>query len=148
MNPSDSLAPAAGLFRRLAAIVYDALLIAALMMAAAALAFALRAGEPPPTNASWYSLYLLSVPLTFFTLSWSRGGQTLGMRSWRVRLVSATGGRVSLRQALIRFFAAALSWIPAGAGYIWQLIDSERLCWHDRLSGTRLIYEAKPKRAS
>lgn len=143
MNPSDSLLPAAGLLRRLAAIIYDALLIAALLMAAAALVIALRGGEPPPTNASWYSLYLASVPLIFFTLSWSRGGQTLGMRSWRLRVVSATGDRVSMRQALIRFFAAALSWVPAGAGYLWQLIDRERLCWHDRLSGTRLIYEAQ-----
>ena len=135
----------ASLARRLASIVYDALLISGLLMAAGALIFVIRGGQAPPTDASWYSLYLFIVPLVFFTLCWCRGGQTLGMRSWRLRLVAIDGGRVTLARALARFFAALLSWVPAGAGFVWQLLDRESLCWHDRLSGTCLIFEPKKR---
>jgi uncharacterized RDD family membrane protein YckC len=94
-------------------------------------------------------LYLLLIAFAFFGWFWVHGGQTLGMRAWRLRLVSADGGPVSWKQAAIRFAAALLSWSCLGLGFFWALIDREKRAWHDRLSGTRLILLPKrPKRGS
>jgi uncharacterized RDD family membrane protein YckC len=81
----------------------------------------------------------------FFAWFWMHGGQTLGMRAWRIRLVSATGQPVSFRQTVVRFAGAWLSAIVLGGGYLWVLVDRDRCSWHDRLSGTRL--ELLPKTA-
>ncbi len=81
----------------------------------------------------------------YATASWRRGGQTLGMRPWRLRLVAADGGAVSARAAWLRYAVGTLSLLAAGAGFWWAWIDAGRLSWHDRASGTRLVRE--PKRA-
>jgi uncharacterized RDD family membrane protein YckC len=95
-------------------------------------------------------LYLLCIAFAILGWFWVHGGQTLGMRAWRLRLVSATNnGPVSWQQALKRFAAALLSWCCLGAGFLWALFDREKRTWHDRLSGTRLILMPKtPKRDS
>lgn len=135
------------LLRRLAALLYDGLLLIALWMAASALWLAFRDGEAVSAGEAWFRLYLLAIAWAFLVGFWVRGGRTLGMLAWRLRLVAAGGGPVTLRQASARFFVALLSWLPAGAGYLWALVDREGLTWHDRLSGTRLVLEPKPRRS-
>ena len=78
----------------------------------------------------------------FFALFWRLGGQTLGMRAWRLQARSEAGP-LSWRQAWLRSVAALLSWLPAGLGFLWSLADADRLAWHDRLSGTRLVVVPK-----
>ena len=90
-----------------------------------------------------FRAYLLGVAFAFFTWFWMHGGQTLGMRAWRLRVVGADRRPLSWRQASGRFFAAALSWACLGVGFLSILFDEQRLAWHDRLSGTRLILLAK-----
>lgn len=133
----------AGLTRRLAAVLYDALLLAALWMVASAPVLALNHGEAVPSGHWGYRAYLVAIAWAFFAGFWRYGGQTLGMRAWRLRLIAADGGPVGLGRATLRFLAAILSWIPAGLGFLWQLVDRERRSWHDRLSGTRLIVEPR-----
>ena len=87
--------------------------------------------------------YLLLVCALFFVWFWTHGGQTLGMRTWRLRLVSDDGGPVRPGQAARRFLTATLSLACLGLGFLWVLIDREGLAWHDRLSKTRLIVEPK-----
>jgi uncharacterized RDD family membrane protein YckC len=91
-------------------------------------------------------LYLLGICAAFFVWFWVHGGQTLGMRAWRLRLVSHAGGSVAPRRAILRFFGALLSLACLGLGFAWMLFDREGLAWHDRLSKTRLMVE--PKRSS
>jgi len=67
------------------------------------------------------------------------GGQTLGMRVWRLRLYALHGGPVEPKQAALRLLAAPFSIAVLGLGYIWVLIDRERRTWHGRISGTRLV---------
>jgi uncharacterized RDD family membrane protein YckC len=135
----------AGLLRRLAAILYDSLLLAALLVVASALItvpVGLIFGQPAAEGLGKNPLFMLwigLVPLLFFTWFWQRGGQTIGMRAWRLKLVSRDGDSVTLGTAMLRYFAALLSWIPLGLGFLWILVDPERLAWHDRLSGTRLL---------
>ncbi|NCF14202.1 MAG: RDD family protein [Gammaproteobacteria bacterium] len=134
-----------GLIRRLAAIVYDSLLIGALLFLATTPFIAARGGEPVEIGDNLvYRLVLAIVIYGFFVGFWTRTGRTLGMQSWGLQLETPEGGKPTFAKASIRFFAAILSWIPAGLGFLWQLWDKDSLTWHDRISGTRLVYYPKP----
>lgn len=131
-----------GLLLRLAAIVYDGLLALAIVFLGTLPLVILNAGEAIPAHTWWYRLYLLLLVGGYFVFFWVRG-ETLGMKSWRIMIVTADGGPVGARQALIRAGAAALSWLPCGGGFLWSLVDRDGLAWHDRLSGTKLVRSAK-----
>jgi uncharacterized RDD family membrane protein YckC len=141
--------PAAGLLRRLAAMFYDGLLVIAIVMIAATPIVILAGGSPAP---GWprtvFRLYLLAVVFVFHAWFWIHGGQTLGMRAWRLILVADDGGPVGWRAAAKRFAAAALSLAAAGFGFWWILVDRERRAWHDRLSGTRVVSLPKSHHAA
>jgi uncharacterized RDD family membrane protein YckC len=130
-----------GLLRRIGIIIYDAFLLIALLLFAAVPPVVLHGGaiEDSPL----FTVYLMFVAFLFFGGFWAYGGQTLGMKAWRVRLRQVDGSAVTWRDAAIRFAAAITSWIPLGAGYLWCLIDRDGLAWHDRLSGTRLWHVHK-----
>lgn len=83
----------------------------------------------------------------YAVLSWQRGGQTLGMRPWRLRVVAIEGG-VPTRSALLkRYLVGTASLLLAGLGFWWAWWDRERLTWHDRASGTRVVRDAKRAKA-
>lgn len=129
----------AGLFRRLAAIVYDALLLLAIMLLFTFVVWAVRGGREIEPGTVWFQLALVVMAMVYFGWFWSHGGQTLGMRSWKIRVHRANGGNLTWSIAVGRFWLAWLSALPAGLGFWWAWIDAERLCWHDRLSRTRLV---------
>ena len=136
-----------GLFRRVAAILYDTLLVAALLFLATIPFIAMRGGEPVEIgDNALYRVVLGIVVYGFFVGFWTRSGRTLGMQSWGLQLETADGEIPTLATASVRFFAAIISWAPAGLGFLWQLWDSDKLAWHDRISGTRLVYYPKPKK--
>lgn len=135
---------AAGFWRRLAAVLYDGLLLLALYMftAAALLPFTQGTAITPQDSAGLtYVLRSLLVVVTvfYFGVSWTRSGQTLGMLAWKIRVQRLDGARLHWRDVLVRFGAALLSWVPAGLGLVWMLIDRDKRAWHDRLSRTRVI---------
>ena len=135
-----------GLLRRFAAIVYDSLLVAALLFLATVPFIAVRGGEPVESGDNFlYQLVLGGVVYAFFVGFWSRSGRTLGMQSWGLQLETVTGEVPSGAMASLRLLAASLSWAALGLGFLWQLWDPEKLTWHDRLSNTRLIYYPKKK---
>jgi uncharacterized RDD family membrane protein YckC len=132
------------LFRRFAAMLYDGLLILALLFMATLPFIALRGGEPVEGNENLlYQLILCVVIYGFFVGFWVRSGRTLGMQSWRLQLETMDGGKVNIKIATIRFFAALLSFIPVGFGFFWSLWDKDKLTWHDRISKTRIAYYPK-----
>ncbi|MCP5299220.1 MAG: RDD family protein [Chromatiaceae bacterium] len=129
------------LLRRLAAMFYDGWLLVALWLIGVTFDYFLRRaigidaqGADPLLRA-----YMAVCPFAFFGWFWTHGGQTLGMRAWRLLLVDADGGPIGWRQAMIRVAAAHLSLLLAGLGYLWILVDRDRLAWHDRLSRSRLV---------
>lgn len=128
-----------GLARRMAAIVYDSLLLFSLLFAATGVLLIFRAGEAIPPNNALYTAYLLGVSFFYFGWCWTRGGQTLGMAAWRLRALDRAGGPLTWMQSLARFTGAMLSWSCLGLGFAWVLLDPARLAWHDRLSGSRLV---------
>jgi len=131
------------LVRRLGAIVYDSLLVLALMFMITLPFIALRGGEPVEPGEGPYRLILLVVAYGFFVGFWTKSGRTLGMQAWRVQVEANDGSKPDIARASLRFLAAILSLLPLGLGFWWQLFDKDGLTWHDRLSGTRIRYYPK-----
>jgi len=136
----NAIAPAAAPFLvRIAAMIYESLLVTAVVFVAA-LPFLYLVGT---AESGWmrhlFQLYLLGILFAYFSAFWLRSGQTLAMKTWRIRLVNADGGTLSFRQALLRFFLALLGLLLAGAGFWWALFDRDGQFLHDRIVGTRLI---------
>jgi uncharacterized RDD family membrane protein YckC len=122
--------------RRLAAMLYDGLLIMALWMAATAVIVVLRQAEIQPGN-PLFQLYLLSTAWLYLAISW-RAGQSVGMRAWRIRLISDRHA-TTWGQTLVRFLVAILSAAPVGLGFWWSLFHPEKSSWHDLASHSRLV---------
>jgi len=129
----------APLARRLAALLYDALLLLGLIFVFTLLLIFARGGRAIEAGTFWYDASLVAVAFAFCGLSWTRGGQTVGMKAWRIRVIARGTRALDWPRATLRFFASWLSLLPAGLGYWWALVDRDRCCWHDRLSGTRVI---------
>lgn len=126
------------LARRFAAMFYDALLLAGVLFFAFIPFVALFGDLAAQGYNPLSTLYMVAVALLYFGWQWTHGGQTLGMKTWKIRVVSLNGGAVSWRQATLRFFMALVSWAALGLGYIWAIRDPDCLTWHDRVSGTRM----------
>jgi uncharacterized RDD family membrane protein YckC len=131
-------------------MLYDALLVTALLFLATAPFIAVQGGESIESNSGvlhiLYQLTLFGVVFAFFVGFWTLRGRTLGMQSWGLQVQTPDDQPPSFSAATLRFFAAILSWLPAGLGFLWQLVDREHLAWHDRLSRTRLVYYPRPAR--
>jgi len=144
-KPTPNCTPAP-LLRRLAALFYDLLLLIAVLFFASALAVAINQGSIPKDNL-YFKLYLLAVDYLFFAWFWIHGGETLGMRAWRLQLRSTNGDCITWRTTLIRFLTAIPSLLFFGCGYWWSLIDPKKRSWHDRLSNSQLCLLAKKQRS-
>jgi uncharacterized RDD family membrane protein YckC len=134
----------AGFGRRFAALLYDCVLLAALLVAVTSGAVFLnhRAAVEPATAGAWTYVYralLLATIAAYYLVNWMRSGQTLGMRAWHLRAVSDAGRPLALRSAALRFVLGALAWAPAALGVLWLYADPQRLALHDRLSKTRVL---------
>ncbi|MDD5241389.1 MAG: RDD family protein [Sulfuricella sp.] len=127
-----------GISRRLASMLYEVLLLAAVLFIASAIFTAAFHPPLPPPLRIIFQLYLLLVMATYFIGYWLHGGQTLPMKTWGLRLVSADGQPIRLKQACLRF-AYALIGIPLGFGILWALFDGERRFWHDFMAKTKVI---------
>ena len=143
--------PPATLPRRLAALVYDALLLLGLLMIATAAFLPLTGGEAitwerSPVLETAYRASLAAVIVVFYGVSWTRQGRTLGMASWRLRVERLDGSRLTWRDTVVRLAAAVVSWLPVGLGWAWCLFDRERRTWHDMLSRTRVVVVPKKPR--
>lgn len=155
---------APGMGRRLACLPYEGLLLLAVLLIASFPAAGLI--RPPLAGVPLlvFQGYLQCVVAAYFTWFWSRGGQTLAMKTWHIRVVDARGLPLTLARALLRAGIAALFFGPACAGLVllffpghfspqlstglfvpliatllWARFDDGRQSLHDRLAGTRLI---------
>lgn len=128
----------AGLFRRLMAMCYDLLLLFSLLLLATAVALLVTRGALDYHHPLFRS-YLFLVCFWFYAWFWTHGGQTLGMRAWRLRLQRLDGRPVTLWQALLRFLAAIPSWAVFGLGFLWMLVDKKHMAVHDRISESVIV---------
>lgn len=144
MMSNGNLAPFAGIWRRLASLVYDGVLLFAVIFVAGYLFVALaRDAQSGPLRLS-FQIYLLAVCGAYFIYCWVRSGQTLAMKTWGLRLVTADGKPVAPPRALLRYLLAIIS-VGSGLGLIWAVFDRESRFLHDRLAGTRIIQDQSDK---
>ena len=137
---SDGADIAPGLLRRLASMLYEAILLFAVAFLATWL-FQFAAGTLRIEGWRMHllQLFLLAVFAAYFLWCWLRGGQTLAMKTWRIRLVARQGhGGLPPKAALLRFFCALLL-VPTTIGIFWAMVDRDRQFLHDRLAGSLLI---------
>ncbi len=126
--------------RRLAAIFYDALLVFSLQFAVTLfLVLPFNQGHAVSSGHPLYQLLLLLIAYVYFGWQWTHGGQTLGMRAWRVRVVGVEAETLTWRQASLRFLLALVSSACLFLGFLWALYSENQQTWHDRLSNTYLI---------
>lgn len=132
--------------RRLGSLLYEALVILALTLFLFLLPLAVFSGVshlmPGPALLWLYLFMLLGV---YFVWCWVKAGQTLAMKTWRLWVVDAQTSR-PLRplQAVVRY---GMGWLflPTGLALLWSFLDPDGQFLHDRVAGTRIIYEPKPK---
>jgi uncharacterized RDD family membrane protein YckC len=124
-----------GIARRLASMLYESILLFAVAFFAGWLFFFASGGRDATSGWPRYALqvFIIAVFAAYFLWSWLRGGQTLAMKAWKIRLAGVTPGN-----ALPRFFLALLL-VPTGISLLWALFDRDRQFLHDRLAGTRLV---------
>jgi uncharacterized RDD family membrane protein YckC len=132
-----------GFFRRIAAICYDAILLIAVLFIATALLLPINSGQAFTTEQYYYPIYLFIISFFFFGWFWTHGGQTLGQRAWKIKVLTFTGKQLNWQQAFIRFLWAIFSWALCGLGFLWILVSKDKLAWHDHLSKTKIVYVSK-----
>jgi uncharacterized RDD family membrane protein YckC len=134
----------AGFGRRLAALIYDTFLLAALLMTftGGALFFTHGAAVELATAGNWVYVYrggLVLVIVGYYALNWLHSGQTLGMRAWRLRTVSDSDQPLTCSAVILRAIFGFIAWAPAALGVLWLYLDPKHLALHDRLSKTRVV---------
>ena len=146
-SPADF--PVASLWRRLAALLYDGFLVAAIWMVLGYLIqFAFGTGTnqlvngrvitDPLQDAVIFSM-MVTTAFGFYAWFWARSGQTLGMIAWRLRTQRPDGGLLTLPQSVLRFVLAWPSFFLLGIGFFCLLVNRQHGTLHDRLSGTQVV---------
>jgi uncharacterized RDD family membrane protein YckC len=129
------------IFRRLAAITYDLLLLIAVLFLATLITLPLQENDYFQSSSWGYKVYLFFVSFLFYGWFWTRSGQTLGLIAWKIRVANSDGENVSWEQAFIRFTTAIFSWTFCGLGIIWMLFNKDRLMWHDMASKSQMSWK-------
>ncbi len=155
-------APTPGIARRLACFVYEGVLLFGVVMVAGWLYSTLTQQRHAMTGRHGLQSFLFVALAIYFVSFWSRGGQTVAMKTWHIRLVDCRGEPVSQWRALVRYLLAWLWFLPAlGAVWLAGLHDlasilgtmaagvigyamlawlhPDRQFWHDSVCRTRLI---------
>ncbi|WP_434356903.1 RDD family protein [Parasalinivibrio latis] len=154
----NTIEKGAGFFRRLGAFIYDGLVVVALLMLAGALGVGFGATlielglvsmtgyvdisdfmTSHPVASQIFTFYMAAVLLGFFVFFWCRGGQTLGMRAWRLRVQNSDGSNITIMQALIRLSTACL-----GLGNLLVIFDPKNKAFQDHFAKCEVIVLPKP----
>lgn len=158
-DPFDAPCP---LWRRLLALVYDLLIVVAMVMVVGLLCQLATGGTlistaPQAVIPAWYQVLQAVVVSVYFVSSWRLGGQTVGMRPWHIRVTDTAGGAPSLRQGVIRLLVAGAPLLVLAlapkiglratlwtVGALWAgwfalaLFDPRRRALHDLIAGTEI----------
>ena len=127
------------LSRRLLAMLYDAVILLGLLMLASAVALPFGNVQKVALHDFWFTLWLLLVCFAYLGGCWRYGGMTVGMRAWRIKLVSDNNQMISWPGCFLRFFVGAVSVSAFGLGILWALVDKKNRGWHDLAARTLLI---------
>ncbi|MDR2636977.1 MAG: RDD family protein [Zoogloeaceae bacterium] len=135
--------PPPGFLRCLAALIYESLLLLGIVAIGCVLPYILLGALAGVGAPAWVEqLHFFLLLGLYFTWCWLHGGQTLAMKTWKIRVVDKSGQALRPMQALLRYLAAWPSLFCFGLGLLWRFLDPERQFLHDRIAGSRLILVA------
>ena len=120
-------------------MLYDAVILLGLLMLASAAALPFGDVNKVALHDFWFTLWLLVVCFTYFGSCWRYGGMTIGMRAWKIRLISSNEQTISWPMCLLRFLVGLVSMSVFGLGILWALVDQKNRTWHDLAAHTLLI---------
>jgi uncharacterized RDD family membrane protein YckC len=124
-------------------MLYDTVILLGLLILAAAVALPFGNVNKVALHDFWFTLWLLAVCFAYLGGCWRYGGMTMGMRAWRLKLVSAEDQVISWPRCLLRFLVGLVSLGAFGLGILWALLDSRNRGWHDLAARTLLIKSVK-----
>jgi len=134
-QPQPALEPASFAVRGLA-MVYEALIVAAILLVGAAIPTAINQAAIAP-GSIWFEFWLLACVFGYFGYCYTRGGQTVPMKAWRLILTDVNGRRIGWRKALLRFLISTVLGFGV-LGWLAMLVDRDGLALQDRLTNTRV----------
>ncbi|MBZ0093127.1 MAG: RDD family protein [Sulfuricellaceae bacterium] len=137
-NTSNS-SSAPGLLRPLLSMCYDGLLLLAVLFIASFLFVVFTHTIQSPAIRPLFQIYILTVAAAYFLWFWLHGGQTLPMKTWKIKLLDLDGRPISLKRGIVRFLIATIGIGLLGLGILWALVDRDRQFLHDRLTGSKLV---------
>ena len=135
LNPSP-----ANIKRRIAAMIYDLLVLLAIFIFATYLVLPFTHGHAIKPGNFWYQIYLLSICFGFYAGFWYWRGQTLGMLAWRIKLYSSDGNALKFWQVVIRFFVAIFTLSFFGIGFLWIFTNKNRRSLYDIAAKTVVVH--------
>ena len=141
------MSAAPGIARRLASAVYDLLMVFAIALVATLPFIAIFGDSTQGWRRYLLQAWIVAATGAYFVTCWARSGQTLPMKTWRIRIVRWDGARVGAWRAVHRYFLAWLSLAALGAGFVWALFDRDGQFLHDRLAGTSIVNAPLPAKA-
>ena len=132
-----------GMARRLASMLYESLVVFAVLLIGFLLPQIVLNAFGIVVSGKLLLLHVLALLMLYFVWFWLNGGQTLPMKTWKLRLVGEDGGSLRPLQAILRYLAAWPSVLLCGVGILWALFDKDRQFLHDRIAGTRIVFSDK-----
>ena len=123
---------------RLISLAYEGVLLFAILFVASYLFLSLARDAQSGLPRLAFQIYVLAVCGAYFVFCWARGGQTLPMKTWRIRLVTGQGDSLAVSRALQRYLLAVPCML-SGIGVLWALFDRDRQFLHDRLAKTCIV---------
>lgn len=133
-----------GMGRRLVAMLYEGLVLFAILIAGFLFPQIVLSGFGFQASGRLLWIHCFLLLMMYFTWFWLHGGQTLPMKTWKIRLVDRNGGPLRPTQAILRYCAMLPSTLLLGVGILWAVFDTDKQFLHDRIAGTRLIRVPEP----
>ena len=131
------------LFKRIACMLYESILVFAILFVAGIIYRAVMGDPHADFEQHLFFMYSWLIAGIYFVYCWVRSGQTLAMQTWHIHLLGVDGKRLSLEQAVRRYVIASFSLMFFGLGFLWAIFDREGLYLHDRFTGCRLVAFSK-----
>lgn len=126
------------IWRRLASILYDFLLVVAVLIIMSIPFFSFDLQENNLLKIT-IQIYYYLITQYFFVWFWVHNQGTLGMKTWKIKIICNNNNRLSYKQAIIRFNVAIFSLLFFGLGFLISFFRKDKKCFHDIISKTALI---------
>lgn len=128
-----------GLRRRLASMLYESLVVFSIILIGFLIPQTVLAGFGLNFGGKLMWLHVFVLLMLYFVWCWLNGGQTLPMKTWKLRIANHDGSPPRPLQALLRYMAAWPSIVIFGVGILWALVDKDKQFLHDRIAGTKIV---------